>query len=100
MKYWVMTKIYDDGDPGDHASLQEVRILSSVDAVRAAFKELGDMYPFVFEEDFPEAEDWDEITNKCRETPEQYGWADSPTGDDTGWDGGYIVDFTEVEVGE
>lgn len=97
---WVMTTIHDDGDPGDHASLDKVRVFSSLEGVREAFKALRTMYPVdVGLSDFPEAKDMAEVYRICREAPEQYGWCSRDTSDDFGWDGGTLVqiDFVEVE---
>lgn len=105
---WVLTEIWDDGDPGDHASLQNVHVFTSLEGVRGAFSKLNTEHkgglsvmgdPDDLEADFPEAEGFDEITKLCLQTPELYCWASGrDTGDDDGWAGGYLIEISAVEV--
>ncbi len=108
-KAWVMTEIWDDSDPGDKASLSKVQVFTTLEDARAAFLEkhkdlkvdadVDDLHLDFGDdvEEDPGTVEWLEaIYGLCRQEPERFTWVSGDNED--GWNGGYIVEITEVET--
>lgn len=99
MRVWVLTVLYDDGDPGDRAHVSEVYVFGTLQGARDALNAITglkvDAEPEDLREDFPDMSD-EMILEECRLQPELYTWI---SGDrDSGWSGGDIVTITEAGV--
>lgn len=106
MKVWILTEMYDDADPGDHANLFKVTVFSDLMEVRRTIVALlGDPeadlgYPMLRPMQMvSDEDDEDEMLGAELEEyliePERYTWTSGDKHE--GWSGGSIVQVWERE---
>lgn len=93
---WALVELYDDGDPGDRARVDSVKMFSSLESGRVAFRALieGDgLRPDFGPSDHDQQSFADE---SMLAEPEHWDWLRTSEKEGGGWDGGRIYTLMPV----